>query len=126
MNRTKLKQLRTVVKNLKLVRTIEEYISVESKTGAELLAAGVKFVGNTGKPVNQYSNYKAQFTKVRALNHVDKMKDFYKKYGEKDTIPKYLAWLDKHHQQMLAKYPDIFNPKKEEVKEIVEPVKTEE
>ena len=124
MNRTKLKQIKKVVNNLKLVRTIEEYISVETKTGAGLLADGIKFVGNTGDAINQYSNYRAKLTKVRALNHVDKMKDFYKKYGEFETIPKYLSWLDKHHQQMLAKYPDIFNPKKEE--DIIKPITTVE
>lgn len=97
-----------MVKNLKLVQTIEEYISVETKPGYDLIEAGVKYEGNTGEPISQYGSYKAKFVKVRALNHVDKLKHFYKEYGEYECISKYLAWLDKHHQAMMTKYPDIF------------------
>ncbi len=109
MNGKKISQIRQVVQNIRLVRTIEEYQVRVIEKGEDILKAMPDDKSRLASTIASDKTYKRLYTTVRPLNHVDQLKKFYKKHGD-DAVPKYIVWLSSHHAKMLLKYPQIFKP----------------
>lgn len=125
MNSKKLKQIKNVVANLKLVKSIEEYEKVTFISGADLRAEKQRAYdelpeGTIGTDkliadiaqIDVTKMYRRKYTTVRALNHVDKLKKFYLQHKD-DCIREYMKWLEKHHLQMVKKYPSLFEKRQD-------------
>lgn len=114
MNGRKFKQLKKAVASMRLGGSIEEYEISEivkvsdylKKVSEGLTESQIEGLQTKHPDPDKYLKIKS--TKIRALNHIEKLKSFYIKFGEETCIHEYLKWLTPHHTKMIEKYPTLF------------------
>lgn len=101
MKKAKLKSIRSLA--AQFPKSIEEYQNVELLFGADLIKRGILQV--EGKDVEPNKTFKNSSTKIRELNHYNRIKSMLSK-GK--SIEDYISWFKIHHDRMIIKYPKLF------------------
>ena len=99
------KKLRIINQNAdQFAPMIEEFKTTKVVKGSRLIARGETHVNGIEIDPNKFYTWNSP---VRIINHRKKLKNYYKKYGDK-YLYKYQEWFAAHSQRMKALYPDQF------------------
>lgn len=102
------KKLQKVFRNIakQLPAGIEAIPHATQVRGSVILASGKKTLtdGTTVEPDKMYYNNKP----FKAINHYQKLKKFFKRYGPKNYLAEYMKWFDQNQAEMIRKHPEMF------------------
>ena len=102
--KTQYKKLNSIIKELP--KGIEEYIWKGKIKGQEIIDMGQTHIDKI--KIDPDRSYYVKQTKLREINHRNRFKKFYLKYGIENCTEYYLEWLSDQNNKMAKKYPKLF------------------